>query len=152
MPITDKTDYTRVISTVQTKVENMEKAIIRQLKWIGEQCVSEAKNNLRGPFAYKDDTGNLRSSIGYAISKDGVVIKKSPFPVVKRGVKGATKGREFVDEIASDYPGLLVLIIVAGMDYAVHVSNRGYDVLDTAELKSQRLVDSLMAKLKKGRK
>lgn len=150
MPIEDKTDYTRVISTIQTKVQNMERAVIRELGWIGEQCVSEAKNNLRGPFAYTDQTSNLRSSIGWAIAKNGEILKKSKFePVKPSGRDGSKKGKEFVAEIASDYPGLLVLIIVAGMDYAVHVSNRGYDVLDTAELIAQKLFTKLKSKVVK---
>jgi hypothetical protein len=107
---------------------------------------------------YKDRTGNLRSSIGYVIYRDGEKIKEYfvPEPVkdgeieetyrVKTkdggivtktrkvkvggdGEQGVQEGWLFTEEIAKKYPTGIVAVIVAGMDYAAAVESHGYDVL-----------------------
>lgn len=51
--------------------EKVRKVFINVLEYVGEQCVIEARENGN----YKDQTGNLRSSISYAIVEDGKIIK-----------------------------------------------------------------------------
>ncbi|MDI9605574.1 MAG: hypothetical protein QM305_09710 [Bacteroidota bacterium] len=48
-------------------VEKSEEFILKKLFTIGEKCVNYARSN----HAYLDDTGNLTSSIGYAVYRDG---------------------------------------------------------------------------------
>ena len=60
---------------------------------------------------------------------------------------GGYDGRRFASELAKKYSSGVALIVVAGMDYAVHVSNRGRDVLDSATLEAKDLVPTMLAKL-----
>ena len=102
-----------------TERVNQEIAVLER---IGEKFVNDAKT--RGQ--YMDDTGNLRSSIGFIIAWDGKVIKQ-----VFNGKEpdGRDSGFIYAETIMKDYPKGLVLIGVAGMEYAAAVESKGYDVI-----------------------
>ncbi|MBO4549451.1 MAG: hypothetical protein J5733_01865 [Bacteroidaceae bacterium] len=71
---------------------------------------------------WHDITGNLRSSIGYAVCRKGRIIRSSDFEQVLNGAEGANKGRELCRMLASQYASYdFALIIVAGEEYAVYV-------------------------------
>ena len=125
------------------QIERIEQLIIYNLSYVGEQCLTEA----RSTNSYKDQTGNLRSSIGYIIAKDGRVIRQSDFAVVRKGSEGKSEGEQFARSLASKFPEGIVLIVVAGMNYASYVSAKGYNVLDSAELLADRLVPSILKQL-----
>lgn len=118
--------------------------MINNLKYVGESCVNEARNNHR----YKDQTGNLTSSIGYMLLEDGKVLKESAFPVVKSGSKGAAEGRKFIQSLVSGNTSGLTLIVVAGMEYAVYVEAKNLNVLDSAEQLAERLLPQILKALK----
>lgn len=117
--------------------EEAERRTIRLLSNIGDECVSEAVNGGN----YTDQTGNLRSSIGYVVAKDGAVVAEGGFWNVG-GEDGQNTGRRVAFERAAETTGL-ALILVAGMDYAQYVADRGFNVLDSAELLAKRLVSQL---------
>ena len=71
----------------------------RVLMRVGEECVNYARVN----GGYLDQTGNLRSSIGYVVMDNGKIISQSGFKKVKEGTFGATSGREFLQEILSKH-------------------------------------------------
>ena len=100
-----------------------EKAILT-LQYLGEQFV----NNARLSGNYTDRTGNLRSSIGYIILKDGVTVDKN----FEGKAKGKSKAKSVSSEVASQYPKGLVLIGVAGMEYAAYVEAKGFDVITSS--------------------
>ena len=125
------------------QIERIEQLIIYNLSYVGDQCLTEARNT----NSYKDQTGNLRSSIGYTIVKDGRVIRQSDFAVVRKGSEGKSEGEQFARSLASKFPEGIVLIVVAGMNYASYVSAKGYNVLDSAELLADRLVPSILKQL-----
>ena len=106
------------------------------------ECIREARNN----GSYIDQTGNLRSSIGYAVLRNGAMYSKSDFASVKNGHDGSTTGNEFINELSKEYSGGLVLIVVAGMEYAAYVSTKR-NVLASAEILALQLVPSLLSKL-----
>ncbi len=56
-------------------------------------------------------------------------------------------GRKFILELAQRYSVGIVLIIVAGMNYARYVSAKGYNVLDSAESLAERLIPQIMREL-----
>ena len=71
---------------------------------------------------WNNDTGNLRSSIGWAVSRKGRIVRKSRFGVVLNGSEGAAKGSALVEKLASEYARYdYALFIVAGEEYAVYV-------------------------------
>lgn len=137
------TPMSEVEAYLDEQIEKIEQLIIYNLSYVGEQCLTEARNT----NSYKDQTGNLRSSIGYTIVKDGRVIRQSDFAVVRKGSEGKSEGEQFARSLASKFPEGIVLIVVAGMNYASYVSAKGYNVLDSAELLADRLVPSILKQL-----
>ena len=94
-----------------------------------------------------DQTGNLRSSIGYLIVKDGRIISENFELVNGRGQEGLAKGRSFADELASQYPSGYALIIVAGMEYAAYVENiESRTVLAGGTILAKQLLQQLIDK------
>ena len=104
------------------KMEAATDKVLEALQYEGELFVNKAR--LGGN--YKDQTGNLRSSIGYLILKDGKVIDKN-FQGDK--ARGKEAGIKAASEVANDFPKGYVLIGVAGMNYAAAVESKGYDVI-----------------------
>lgn len=120
--------------------------IITWLHVIGEKCVNDAR--LQG--SYKDRTGNLRGSTGYAVIDRGSVITIGGFKQVLDGKEGPRNGRAYLNGLISENELIgPTLIVVAGMKYAYYVHDRGYNVLDSAELLAEKLVTELQAKLSK---
>ena len=88
MPIRQITPKADVEAYLKDQLAKREKSIIRTLNFVGITCINEARTN----GDYIDQTGNLRSSIGYAIIQNGVVVNQSRFEQVKDGREGK-KGR-----------------------------------------------------------
>lgn len=143
MPIQQTTPNSQIDAYIQQQVERMQRAIIRSLQYVGEQCIAEARSSAN----FTDRTGNLRSSIGYALIRDGKVVSKSEPNVVKNGEKGASEGKKFIAEVVSEFPQGIVLVVTAGMRYAKYVTAKGYNVLDSAELLADKLVPQLLSQL-----
>lgn len=114
-----------VTAIIQQQFDRMKQAIILRLHQVGDAFVTNARNNGQ----YNDITGNLRSSIGYLILENGVQIGGGGFEKVKSGGTGAATGRQFIAELAQQFPTGLALICVAGMDYAAAVESKGKDVI-----------------------
>ena len=146
MPIKQLTSEAEINSFIEDKVKRIEKALVYNLSFVGEQVLNAA----RSTNSYKDQTGNLRSSIGFVVAVNGKVKNTSDFGVVKNGANGAKSGKAYAKELVRNYPQGVCLIVVAGVDYAVHVSNMGYDVLDSSELLAEKLVPQILAQLLKG--
>ena len=149
MPIQQKTPQSQVDSYLDKRIAMIERAIIREFLIIGEKMLNIARDTNK-PNTYKDQTGNLRSSIGYTVSVDGQLMKQSDFSVVKGGNAGADEGIRYAKDVSmrlSDERGI-VLTFVAGMDYAYYVKKNGYDVIDSAVLNGSDAVKKLINKLK----
>lgn len=116
------------------EAERIQKLAIRALSRLGERCVKEARD--RTPeYSWFDQTGNLRSSIGYIISHNGRIIQYSDFQQVKSGTEGSKTGKQFAEEIVKKYTSGYVLVVVAGMNYAEYVeAMENKDVLAHPEL------------------
>lgn len=158
MPIKPQFDIRAIDRKVEEAAMRQKAAIVARLQVIGEQCVNAARN-LPSPNAddfpdpgnipphqpnYMDWSGNLRSSIGYVVLEGGSV-KVEGFP---GSGEGADKARALASKVAASHPTDFVLVVVAGMSYAKYVSDKGYDVLDTAQLTAERLVKQLMSEMR----
>ena len=73
--------------------------------------------------SYQDQTGNLRSSIGYVIVKDGDILTEDYQQSAEGTDKqtGIREAKRLVSELAKSYSDGWVLIGVAAMPYAVYV-------------------------------
>ena len=97
----------------------VDNTVVQTLCEVGEYVVGQIRNGNMSNWT--DDTGNLRSSIGYAVAKDGGIVMESSFQTVSGGNEGSEQGRKLAGSIAGGYPSGYVLVIVAGMEYAVYV-------------------------------
>ena len=140
MPIKCLTPRGEIELSIIEKVERQKTALVYNLCAIGKQVLTAARNT----NSYKDQTGNLRSSIGYAVVVDGEVIQASSFNVVKEGNDGAKNGKEYLEELIQIFSTGIALVVVAGMEYAAYVSAKGRDVLDSSELLAEKLVPAML--------
>ena len=125
-----------------------ERVLLSLLTEIGLRCLKEARNN----GSYIDQTGNLRSSIGFCVLKRGNIAKQMFANDLNDGKPASSEGiAESKSALSSLIPKYTsseyCLIIVAGMNYAVYVESRGKDVLSSAELLAERLVPQLLGQL-----
>lgn len=143
MPIKNLTPEGAISEFIGQQVERVTSALIYNLCAVGEQVLNQA----RSTNSYKDQTGNLRSSIGYVVAVDGEVVQSSSFEVVKDGADGSRDGKSYALDLIKQFPEGIVLIVVAGMNYASYVSAKGYDVLDSSEVLAERLVPEILKQL-----
>lgn len=137
----DKTDYGKIKASLKSQWLEIEKRILNRLVEIGEKCVAIARE--RG--SYGNQTGNLRSSIGYVILKDGEEVTKgasAQFSGPKGdGSDGIRMASLMPAKIQALYPMGIVLAVFAGMNYAVYVEAIHHkDVVTTAKLLMDKLV------------
>lgn len=143
MSLTLTTPMPQINAYIEQWLQRLQAAMLRELHIIGEKCLNAARQT----NSYRDQTGNLRSSIGYVIVSDGKIVYESSFEAVKNGKDGSSSGAAYAKKLARQFPQGLVLIVVAGMDYAAHVAAKGYDVVDSAELLADRLVPQMLKRL-----
>lgn len=118
--------------------------VVNTFCYVGEMCIIEARDG----GTYTDRTGNLRSSIGYAVVWDGKVVQRNCADKVKDGDKGVSEGDAFLSQrIKKAKKKGIVLIVTAGMNYAEYVEAKGYVVLTSAELKAKDLAKSMLTRL-----
>lgn len=142
------TSYSEIQATIRAKKERAEMLTIRALAYLGEQCVIEARNRSQEE-SWIDQTGNLRSSIGYVISHNGRIVQISDFQQVKNGSKGKQTGMDLAKELVQQYTNDYVLVVVAGMNYAEYVEAMDNKVvLASAELFAKKELPIMMEKLK----
>lgn len=99
--------------------------------------------------SWYDQTGNLRSSIGYVIVMEGRIVSMSDFKQVKNGTQGPVEGKALAKKLASNYKTGFALIVVAGMHYAAYVEAMDNKVvLTSAELLARRELPGMMRQLK----
>jgi hypothetical protein len=132
-----ETYFSKVLDIVSYEVK-------RSLAFLGEKCVTRIKD--RGwEISWIDHTGNLRSSIGYAIYEYGREYIRSTFRQILEGSDGVSKGNRMLDELARKYSDTYALVVVAGMEYADLVEARdSKDVLASTELWAKQEIDSVM--------
>lgn len=131
------------------EVERVERLTIRDLSYLGEQCVDRVRNR-EGDKSWYDQSGNLRSSVGYVIAHNGSIIRYSDFSQVKQGSEGVKAGKDLAEELVKRYSNDYVLVVVAGMNYAEYVeAMENKDVLASTELWATGQVPKMLEKLKK---
>jgi len=135
---------TFTMASLGSKIDAFQKAKVKKsfeiLSYVGIQCVNFAKKN----HTYTDQTGNLTSSIGYAIIYKGNVEKASMM---------AEESAKLVDQLAAEHKGLghdMVLVVVAGMEYAAAVESKHYDVITGSSYKAEELMTYMKAELGAG--
>ena len=126
---------------IAKEINRAENEILKKLSFIGENAVNDARAN----GDYLDHTGNLRSTTGYTILKNGETVRTSSFDRVKQEASKAKKeSTKLLDELRTKFNTGFVLIVVAGMDYAVTVEARGRNVLSSSKLLAEIMAKRLI--------
>jgi len=136
-----------ILMELQKGYRTIENGIIKVFQFVGEEFVTDARNMTKSQGGFGDVTGNLRSSIGYFILKDGVIIKED-LEGTAEGILAAKSILGYIPK-GSGYQ----LVGVAGMEYASDVESKGYNVIttqsDTALVSLDRKLKGLRERLNK---
>ena len=153
-----------VTEEITNAMQTLHRRIIRDLIIAGEEAVKKARSIVTAGGGggvlppYTVQTGNLVSSVGYAVVQDGQIVTMSSFQAVqgrpdKNGIpmgdgqEGSARGKEYVKELAMRFPQGYALILVAGMHYASYVQELYHrDVLVSGSLVAEQLVREIQDK------
>jgi len=133
---------------IEAETKRVDALTIKALSNLGDDCVTEARDRPQA-YSWFDQTGNLRSSIGYVVVAHGNIIKRSGFETVMNGSEGSMEGKKLAEELAKKYSSGYALIVVAGMNYAEYVEAKdNKSVLASAEISAHAEINNMMEKLK----
>jgi len=122
MGITADFDIGDINQANEELVAEVENKVIMAMQYAGEDFVAACREQPQGHELgfYNDRTANLRNSEGYLIYKYGELVHESStrFPAENR-----TTVADLIDK------GAIMLIGIAGMDYASWVESKGYNVI-----------------------
>lgn len=142
--------FDKLMPALQAKADRLVKAFLDDLDYLGLKAVAYIRNRTAND-SWMDQTGNLRSSIGYVIVHDGAVTGRGGFERVdgpKRGtteMDGTVEGKNYAEELAKNYPTGYALIVVAGMEYAAYVERmESKDVLASGEIFLKKEIKKLV--------
>ena len=169
--LVSKTDTRKLYQSLKIKRKELIAHLVEQFSFIGEACVKMAREsgdynditgNLRSSIGYvilvdgevKGGGDFVAQTVapGYKKVKrtrklkDGTV--KEYIANVKvggNGADGVKQGESLLNRLKAKFPWGVVLIVCAGMEYAAYVENvRGKNVLASAELEAERLLNKLL--------
>ncbi len=144
MPIRRNSPKGQFDRYIENCIQQKITALIQMFNYVGLECVREARTKRR----YFDQTGNLRSSTGYCVLYNGTIVHQSAFEAVKpTATQGAVSGRELMNNLIAQNSTGIVLIVVAGMNYAAYVEAKGLNVLDSSEIMAKKLVRKTLKQL-----
>lgn len=132
------TNRKQIVARLQETGVNAERAIYLGMRRVGLDFV----NNARSMADFKDQTGNLRASIGFLIAKDGKILDQD----FTGKPEGRSNGVSYAKSLEKGEG--YVLIVVAGMNYAAAVESRGKDVLTNSAAIATELLRSTFSNLK----
>lgn len=122
------------------------------LSKLGEECVNRIRDR-SAEDSWNDQTGNLRSSIGYLVARDGQILTQGGFKPTDAPKGNGAQGQKDGEDYATGLAGALsrsrmVLIVVAGMEYAIYVEAKdNKDVLASTQLWAEKYVEQEMKNL-----
>lgn len=133
-------------AVLRESLQIVREEIVNALSYLGERCVIKVRDRSEIE-SWIDHTGNLRSSVGYAIYERGRKEIESAFNIVKSGREGAEEGKKMIDELASLYADTYALVVIAAMNYADYVEAKdNKDVLASTELFARKEVSRYLTK------
>ena len=142
------------------RISGVKEAVL-ELKAVAREVLEEVANGLAeigesvvdgivsGDLSdWEDQTGNLRSSVGYMVAIDGQIWAEGGFRVFAAADDGPERGKTFAREAIQMYPQGVALVIVAGMEYASYVESMdNKTVLAQGEIETRLLIDEMVRKL-----
>lgn len=149
MGIQMATPLSEVDRILYKSLEILKDEITKCLVKLGEECIAKIRDRSKEE-SWIDRTGNLRSSIGYAVYDYGIKQIESAFQIVRNGNEGSSEGKKMISQLGSEYSNAYSLVVVAGMNYASYVEAlENKDVLASTELWAKSIVDARLKRAKK---
>lgn len=149
MGIQMATPLSEVDRILYKSLEILKDEITKCLVKLGEECIAKIRDRSKEE-SWIDRTGNLRSSIGYAVYDYGIKQIESAFQIVRNGNEGSSEGKKMISQLGSEYSNAYALVVVAGMNYASYVEAlENKDVLASTELWAKSIVDARLKRAKK---
>lgn len=132
-------------AAMQMAADIIHEEMLATLTYLGEECLVRIRTRSKEE-SWIDQTGNLRSSIGYAVFDYGRKWMGSFFESVPgpdgNGMAGSETGRAYINSLAEKFSDTYALVVVAGMDYAKYVeAMENKDVLAGTEMWANAIVD-----------
>jgi hypothetical protein len=147
MGIKIQTDIDKLMAQAKVKCkEAIEEKILIAFRLAFTDAANYAKGNQRdgGNDRYTDQTGALNSSTGFQLFKHGEQVASYFGGEGGDGTGhsiGQATGQRTAGDAGSEMASRWICgVLVAGMDYAVYVEARGFDVLTAAEFKLPGLI------------
>lgn len=149
MGIQMTTPLSEVDRILYKSFEILKNEITKSLVKLGEECIAKIRDRSKEE-SWIDRTGNLRSSIGYAVYDYGIKQIESAFQIVRNGNEGSSEGKKMISQLGNEYSNAYALVVVAGMNYASYVEAlENKDVLASTELWAKSIVDARLKRAKK---
>lgn len=152
MGVTSDIDIKQIRDYLDKETRKNIQRVIASLQYVGETVVNEIRTSHISDW--NDQTGNLRSSIGYILAVDGQPLNMSGFEKVdgpdrdKTTEDGSESGKSYAQSLCSLYPKGIALIVVAGMEYAAYVeAMENKVVLAQGEIEARKRVNEMIQKL-----
>lgn len=148
MQLTAKFNKAEVRLSIEKHLSKLDEFIFRELTYVGQEFVRNARINA----SFKDQTGALRSSIGYVIFKDGQIIDEN-FEASENGndiekkKEAVSNAKRYASEIVEIQSGF-ALVVVAGQTYAASVESKGFDVLTLSSFKAEESIKISVERIK----
>ena len=136
-------DFGQIDKKIDGFVFDKNSRMRQALHYVGITFMDNAKSHA----TFTDQTGNLRSSIGYSVLLDGKVIDE----MFDKGDEDVNYSvRKVVDTALGEIGDVsgYVLIGFAGMEYAAAVESKGYDVITGSIPMAEELLSYFKKELK----
>lgn len=126
---------------LQRAARKIQENVLKALSKLGDESVVRIRNRSTKE-SWIDHTGNLRSSIGFAVYEQGSKYMESAFSQVLSGTDGSVKGKKMINDLAKEYSRVYALVVVAGMEYAGEVEAlESKDVLASTKIWATSIVE-----------
>ena len=151
MPITPQ-DIKSLEDYILSFAQSLRAVMIETLQKEAMEVVDNIRNYVEagGYRKYKDQSGNLTSSIGYVLIDNGTVIGEYGFEQIKpTATEGPTAGRNYATQLAASYTSGLGVIVVAGMNYAAYIEARNLGGMTAGEQALRNAIHVKMQELQR---
>ena len=120
MGIRMSTSEVKMKSFLNRAAKYLQTTILKALSKLGDECVVKVRDRAETE-SWINQTGNLRSSIGFATYDRGKKYMMSTMSTVLKGKEGSAAGKKMIDELAKEYANVYALVVIAAMEYASYV-------------------------------
>lgn len=125
--------------------DEIDAVVLQAFDDIARRCETEIGTEVRQ--GWKDRTGNLFSSIGLALAKDGMILRFYGFG--GKGFVGKVVGKRLIADTLSELPKGIAIVAVAGMDYAEYMEARDVIVLTSVDRLIEQGFNETMEELRR---